>query len=177
MRGETDYGVALDVDRAGMLMSPESVAEMAEVRGALADALKANSELEERLLATETEPCTDPFALTEAQIEALTAVGNRAVNDAVHEDICACDAWPKKCLSSGGYSQGMWDMGGLETALPAVIALWEGMRPDQAAEVDALRARVAELEAEVATANAPQHARMADAEDTLRTVRAEGGAS
>ncbi|MFF2189292.1 hypothetical protein [Streptomyces sp. NPDC058155] len=173
-------------------------------------------------------------SLTDVQIEALAAVGNRAVNDAVHEDLCACDAWPKECLSSGGYFQGMWDMGGLETALPAVLGLWEGMRNDRhAAKVDELRAmvadletqrdrrrgrlvalqndelnmrgslspngedrkvpfelgetltpavdwligRVAELEAEVATANAPQLDRMVDAAATLRAARAEGSAS
>lgn len=85
----------------------------------------------------------EPLSLTEQQIDALAEAGNRAVNDAVHEDLCACDAWPEKCLSSGGYFQGFWDMGGLETALPAVLGLWEQMR---GGELVALRARVAELE-------------------------------
>ncbi|WP_086768136.1 hypothetical protein [Streptomyces bobili] len=73
-------------------------------------------------------PVVRPLALHEAQIDALAASGNRAVNDAVHEDLCACDAWPEKCLSSGGFFQGYWDMGGLETAIPAVLGLWESMR-------------------------------------------------
>lgn len=90
-------------------------------------------------------PVVRPLAVHEAQLDALTASGNRAVNDAVHEDLCACDAWPKECLSSGGFFQGYWDMGGLETAIPAVLGLWESMR---GGELVALRARVAELEAE-----------------------------
>lgn len=87
----------------------------------------------------------EPLALTEQEIEALTAAGNRVVNDAVHEDLCMCDAWPEKCLSSGGLSMGDWDMAGLETALPAVLALWERMR---GGELVALRSQVAELLAE-----------------------------
>ncbi|MGW1615731.1 hypothetical protein ACWCQZ_41045 [Streptomyces sp. NPDC002285] len=86
----------------------------------------------------------EPLVLTEAQIEALAAAGNRVVNDAVHEDLCMCDAWPEKCLSSGNFHMGDWDMSGLEAALPAVLALWEQLR---GGELAALRARVAELEA------------------------------
>jgi hypothetical protein len=82
--------------------------------------------------------------LTEQQIEALTAAGDRVVNDAVHQDLCMCDAWPEKCLSTGNYYMGAWDVSGLTDALPAVLALWEQMR---GGELVALRARVAELEA------------------------------
>jgi hypothetical protein len=89
-------------------------------------------------------PVVRPIALNEAQIDALTASGNRAVNDLVHEDLCDCDAWPEKCLSSGGFFQGYWDWGYLETAVPAVLGLWESMR---GGELERLRARVAELEA------------------------------
>jgi hypothetical protein len=89
-------------------------------------------------------PVVRPLALDEAQVDALAASGNRAVNDLVHEDLCACDAWPEKCLSSGGFFQGYWDWGYLETAIPAVLGLWESMR---GGELERLRARVAELEA------------------------------
>lgn len=68
------------------------------------------------------------IALTEEEIEQLAAAGNRTVNDLVHDDLCACDAWPETCLSSGGYFQGYWDWAYLETAVPAVIGLWESMR-------------------------------------------------
>jgi hypothetical protein len=79
--------------------------------------------------------------LTEAQIDALAAVGNRAVNDAVHADLCMCGAWPKACLSSGGFFQGYWDVGALDTAVPAVVGLWEAIRrPSEVAEVAPLRA-------------------------------------
>ncbi|NUT07579.1 MAG: hypothetical protein HOV76_29325 [Hamadaea sp.] len=90
-------------------------------------------------------PVVQPLTLHEAQIDALAAPGNRAVNDSVHEDLCACDAWPDKCLSSGGFFQGYWDMGGLETAIPAVLGLWEQMR---GGELEQLRGRVRELEAQ-----------------------------
>jgi hypothetical protein len=40
---------------------------------------------------------------------------------------------------------GAWDVNGLEDAIPAVLGLWESMR---GGELQALRARVAELEAE-----------------------------
>lgn len=89
-------------------------------------------------------PVVRPLALAEAQLDALVAAGDRVVNDAVHQDLCACDAWPEKCVSSGRYFMGAWDVGGLETALPAVLGLWESMR---GSELAGLRARVAELEA------------------------------
>ncbi|WP_069630838.1 hypothetical protein [Streptomyces niveus] len=54
-RRSTAYGIALDVDRAQMLMSPETAAAAERVREALTAAVAANSELESRLLATETE--------------------------------------------------------------------------------------------------------------------------
>lgn len=90
-------------------------------------------------------PELKPLVLTEAQVEALAEAGNRVVNDAVHEDLCMCDGWPEKCVSTGGFRLGDWDVSGLETALPAVLALWEQMR---GGELATLRARVAELEAE-----------------------------
>jgi hypothetical protein len=88
-----------------------------------------------------------PLALSEQQIEALAAAGNRVVNNETHEHLCMCDAWPKACVSTGEYYMGAWDVSGLEDALPAVIGLWESMR---GGELVALRARVAELEQTVA---------------------------
>ena len=73
-------------------------------------------------------PAPQLLSLTEEQIEALVAAGDRVVNDAVHEDLCACDAWPGQCVSTGHYFMGAWDVGGLDTALPAVLGLWEQMR-------------------------------------------------
>lgn len=84
-----------------------------------------------------------PIVLSEKQVEALVAAGNLVVNNAVHEDLCHCDAWPETCLSTPHYFMGAWDVGGLADALPAVIALWEQMRDSELAR---LRARVTELE-------------------------------
>jgi hypothetical protein len=86
-----------------------------------------------------------PLELSEQQIEALAAAGNRVVNDATHEHLCMCDGWPEKCVSTGHYYMGAWDVSGLEDALPAVLALWEQMR---GGELERLRVRVAELESE-----------------------------
>ncbi|GAA3957210.1 hypothetical protein GCM10022384_07830 [Streptomyces marokkonensis] len=122
-----------------------------------------------------------PVSLTEEQIEKLTAAGNRAVNDLVHDDLCACDAWPGRCLSSGGFFQGYWDWGYLETAVRAVLGVWQSMRAgDRVTELEAalyteqaqgrtlleqrnahakellkLRTRVAELEARLAEYERP----------------------
>ncbi|MER5750690.1 hypothetical protein [Streptomyces sp. NPDC002088] len=70
----------------------------------------------------------EPQALSAQQIEALTAAGDRVVNDAMHKHLCMCDAWPEKCVSTANYYMGAWDVSGLETAIPAVLALWEQMR-------------------------------------------------
>lgn len=90
-------------------------------------------------------PVVRPLVLLEAQIDALAASGNRVVNDEMHQRLCMCDGWPEKCVSTGNYFMGAWDVSGLETALPAVLGLWESMR---GSELVKLRARVAELEAE-----------------------------
>lgn len=112
----------------------------------------------------------EPLALTEAQIEALAAAGNRVVNNMRHEDLCMCDAWPKSCLSSGNFHMGDWDMSGLESALPAVLALWEQMR---GGELVTLRARVAELEAAQGTVYRAEHP---DSGITLGHYGTEAGA-
>ncbi|MFI1889879.1 hypothetical protein [Streptomyces jumonjinensis] len=91
-----------------------------------------------------------PADLSEAQVDALAAAGNRALNDAIHDDVCACDAWPEACRSSSPYWMGYWDTSALDTAMPAVIGLWESMRAaGDAGELGRLRARVAELETEL----------------------------
>jgi hypothetical protein len=87
-------------------------------------------------------PKAQPLALSEEQIDALATAGNRVVNDEVHQHLCMCDAWPEKCVSSGHYFMGAWDVDGLEAALPAVLGLWEQMR---GGELAALRAQVAAL--------------------------------
>lgn len=134
--------------------------------------LKENEQLRAELAAQGALPMPmgpEPLALTEAQIEALAAAGNRVVNDARHEDLCMCDAWPKACLSSGNFHMGDWDMSGLESALPAVLALWEQMR---GGELATLRARVTELEAERHTTNEA----LDDAVQELRARRDEDSA-
>lgn len=102
-----------------------------------------------RLARAESLLNAQPAQLTEEQTQALAAAGNRAVNDQIHDDLCACDPWPERCLSRGGYFAGYWDTSKIDMALPAVIGLWESMRsPETAAELARLRARVAELEAQ-----------------------------
>jgi hypothetical protein len=90
-------------------------------------------------------PVVRPLELPEAQIDALAAAGNRVVNDETHQHLCMCDAWPEKCVSTGNYFMGAWDVDGLEAALPAVLGLWESMR---GGELERLQTRVAELLAE-----------------------------
>lgn len=115
-------------------------------------------------------PVVRPIEVHEAQIDALAASGNRAVNDANHDNLCMCDAWPEKCLSSGGYFQGYWDMGGLETAIPAVLGLWESMR---GGELERLRARVAELEADNAALQQDKEYILAAAERRMARLERE----
>ncbi|MDX3714363.1 hypothetical protein PV733_36660 [Streptomyces europaeiscabiei] len=108
-------------------------------------------------------PVVQPLALHEAQIDALAAAGNRVVNDDTHEHLCMCDGWPEKCVSSGNYFMGAWDVDGLEAALPAVLGLWERMR---GGELAALKARVAELEAE-------RHSTNEALDDAVQALRAD----
>lgn len=105
-----------------------------------------------------------PVELTEAQIEALVAAGDRVVNDEMHQRLCMCDEWPKACVSMGNYFMGAWDVSGLETAIPAVLGLWEQMR---GGEMLALRARVAALLEERRSANES----LSDAAEQLRVNR------
>ncbi|MFF8482395.1 hypothetical protein [Streptomyces antibioticus] len=135
------------VDRAG-----RGLYALADVQGPVPEVVLASlAELAEHGLSSMSMDAlpvpvgVEPLSLSEAQIEALVAAGDRVVNDAVHKDLCMCDAWPEKCVSTGNYFMGAWDVSGLDTAIPAVLALWEQMR---GGELDRLRARVAELEAE-----------------------------
>lgn len=101
------------------------------------------AELERLRLLTNAQPAQ----LTEAQVEALADAGNRALNDHYHDDLCHCRDWPNSC---GHYFAGTWDTAAFDIGMAAVIGLWESMRaPAEAAELAALRARVAELEAAV----------------------------
>lgn len=103
-----------------------------------------------------------PVELTEAQRDALSDAGNRALNDHYHEDLCFCRDWPESCATAG-YFPGMWDTGAFDIGLGAVLGLWESMRtvaPQSTevevqsrelstalAELERLRARMTELEA------------------------------
>jgi hypothetical protein len=89
----------------------------------------------------------EPVALTEDQLDALSAAGNRALNDHYHDDLCHCREWPESCATRG-YFMGMWDTGAFDIGLGAVLGLWESMRTDAtAAELTVARDRIAELEA------------------------------
>ncbi|MER6515177.1 hypothetical protein [Nonomuraea sp. NPDC001636] len=123
----TAAGIAVALESACLLQSPESAAELARLRSLLA---------------------AQPLDLTEEQRDALSDAGNRALNDHYHADLCFCREWPESCVTRG-YFPGMWDTGAFDIGLGAVLGLWESMRADAAsAEVTALRSRVAELEAE-----------------------------
>lgn len=49
-------------------------------------------------------PGRDVPAVPEAWVDAV----NKAINDAMHEDLCNCDGWPEACRS---YNPGTWDTG------------------------------------------------------------------
>lgn len=92
-----------------------------------------------------------PVELTEAQRDALSDAGNRALNDHYHEDLCFCRDWPESCATSG-YFPGMWDTGAFDIGLGAVLGLWESMREERPQSTGAelqsreLSAALAELE-------------------------------
>lgn len=90
-----------------------------------------------------------PAALSEAQVEALAAAGNGAVNDHEHERQCGCSEYPGGCVTDRKYRRavGYWDSGVFEIGMAAVIGVWESIRADAvAAELGRLRARVDEVE-------------------------------
>ncbi|MFF7171581.1 hypothetical protein [Streptomyces pseudovenezuelae] len=71
-------------------------------------------------------PALPRIELSDVELAALARVANRAVADAIHEDLCRCAGWPNSCTS--GYTPTHWVTGAYHRALPPVIALWEGMR-------------------------------------------------
>lgn len=99
-----------------------------------------------------------PVELTAEQCGALADVANRAINDEIHEELCACDAWPTGCVSHSGVSQGYWDTGRMTTAMPEVVGLWESLRNDRhAAKVAELRAERAQLQDDITGACLARH--------------------
>ncbi|WP_406224998.1 hypothetical protein [Streptomyces anulatus] len=109
-----------------------------------------------------------PVELTEQQLDALIDEGNRALNDHYHEAQCHCDDWPASCVSSGHYFMGAWDTDAFAIGVPAVLGVWETLRHDRVAdleaEVDRLRKalsdaadQVAELDDELGKASAHTH--------------------
>ncbi|MFF7610703.1 hypothetical protein [Streptomyces lavendulae] len=69
-----------------------------------------------------------PADLSEEQLGALIAAGNRAIGDFYHERACACDAWPANCTTNPSYSRGYWDTDAFAIGMSTVIGLWESMR-------------------------------------------------
>lgn len=61
-------------------------------------------------------------------LDQLADIGNKALNDHYHDDVCACRTWPANCGSRGGYFPGYWDTAAFSIALPAIIAAYEKTR-------------------------------------------------
>ncbi|TLQ43453.1 hypothetical protein [Streptomyces marianii] len=138
---------AADVIHAAMQQGqtlPATIAEVLELACLLQSPETAN-EMERLRSLTNAQPAH----LTEAQLDALSEAGNRALNDHYHTDLCHCGDWPASCASSGDYFMGTWDTGAFHISLGAVLGLWESMRADAAAaelarlreERDAFRAQ------------------------------------
>jgi hypothetical protein len=66
--------------------------------------------------------------VTPEQLDHLAEVGNKALNDYHHEDLCNCQNWPEKCRN---YQAGNWDTRAFAIALPAIIAAYEKTRGRQ----------------------------------------------
>ena len=91
-----------------------------------------------------------PVDLSEEQLGALIAAGNHALSDYYHERQCACSEYPAGCATNPAYRRefGYWDTDAFALGMGAVLGVWESIRTDAAAaEIERLRARVAELEA------------------------------
>lgn len=139
--------IAVALDAAGWLNTPDTAAELVRLR------LLLNAQ---------------PATLTEDQTDALADAGNQALNDHYHDDLCHCSDWPESCASSGNYFAGSWDTAAFSIGMAAVIGLWESMRaPAEADELSRLRTRVAELEAERHVTNEA----LSDAAEALRAGR------
>ncbi|MFJ7067541.1 hypothetical protein [Streptomyces sp. NPDC101115] len=120
-------GVQALVDQ-GMLVPPGGAAELERLR-LLLDA--------------------QPVDLTEEQLGALIAAGNRALSDYYHERQCACSEYPESCATNRSYRReaGYWDTDAFALGMGAVLGVWESIRTDAAAaELARLRAHVIELE-------------------------------
>lgn len=64
-------------------------------------------------------------------LDQLADVGNKALNDHYHDDVCACRDWPENCYSRGKYFFGYWDTSAFAIALPAIIAAYEQAKEQQ----------------------------------------------
>jgi hypothetical protein len=72
-----------------------------------------------------------PVVLAEAEMAALAAAADEALNAYHHADQCGCDTWPTECAST--YFPGLWDTSAWYPALPALLATWAQLRPAQGA--------------------------------------------
>ncbi|MCX4540457.1 hypothetical protein [Streptomyces sp. NBC_01565] len=108
--------LAIALDAAGLLGSPESAAELSRLR------LLTNAQ---------------PASLSDEQVEALADAANAAWADANHEGLCGCVDWPAACV--GGHGVDDWRSGAPEVGMRALIGLWESMRaPAEADELSRL---------------------------------------
>jgi hypothetical protein len=154
---QTAMGIAVALSDAGRVVSEGGAAELSRLQ-ALVNA--------------------QPADLSVPQLEALIDAGNGALADYYHERACACSDYPAGCATNPGYARaaGFWDTDAFAVGAPAVIGLWEVLRAadtvgevavlnaalaesrERAAEaagrVSALRARNAELEAQVLASSA-----------------------
>lgn len=218
-RRATAYGIALDVDNAEMLMSPETAAEAERVRELLTAATEANSELEARLLSAETDQ--DRLRSRCAELEAAAGL-IRALHIDSPGGPCPVCVDPAALARGDDYTVAYpcptAMFAGAKRALPPA-AVHRGELAEQRHLMDPLdhtlellpvRAKTPVVrecgsqcpEHEHTCRRSPghqrgicrdekqkgtesctwdpapvKHARMVDAEDTLRTYRAEGGAS
>ncbi|MEV8324566.1 hypothetical protein [Kitasatospora sp. NPDC056731] len=62
-------------------------------------------------------------------LDHLADVGNKALGDWNHENLCACGRWPDSCAS--GFTAGNWDTVAFDIALPAIIAAYEQHKEQQ----------------------------------------------
>ncbi|MFG3051852.1 hypothetical protein ACGFZP_13005 [Kitasatospora sp. NPDC048239] len=62
-------------------------------------------------------------------LDHLAAVGNRALSDHYHDDLCGCSPWPNSCVSR--YNASGWDTSAFDIALPAITAAYEKAKAQQ----------------------------------------------
>lgn len=65
-----------------------------------------------------------PMPLTDDELNLLSDFANRLINDDNHRNLCGCDAWPEKCISTGNYFMGAWDTSVIEEVLRQVLGAW-----------------------------------------------------